>query len=124
MSQDVKFVLEAEDRRRAALVTRDLAALDTLMADDLVHIHSTGVVHSKEEFLKYNADERRGFMSVERGPLTVRVTGDIAIITGRMTNHMYVEGGDKVLSGMVTQVLRREGRAWCFINFQFTLGEN
>jgi hypothetical protein len=39
---EIGAVLATEDRRRAALVELDLATLDHLFADDLVHIHGPG----------------------------------------------------------------------------------
>jgi hypothetical protein len=114
-------VLEAERRRQAALVVVDLAELDTLFADDLTHIHSTGLVHDKAQLLRH-IDRKRAFISVTRGPLNVRLYGDIAVMTGPMTNRMRSkdENGEIVLEGFVTQVLRRSEEGWKFINFQLT----
>ena len=114
-------VLEAERRRQAALVVVDLAELDTLFADDLTHIHNTGLVHDKAQLLRH-IDRKRAFISVTRGPLNVRLYGDIAVMAGPMTNRMRSkdENGEIVLEGFVTQVLRRSEEGWKFINFQLT----
>ena len=114
-------VLEAERRRQAALVVVDLPELDRLFADDLTHIHSTGLVHDKAQLLRH-IDRKRAFISVTRGPLNVRLYGDIAVMTGPMTNRMRSkdENGEIVLEGFATQVLRRSEEGWKFINFQLT----
>lgn len=120
MTNDRDQVLEAEDRRRAALANLDIAALDALMADDLVHIHSSGLVHDKAALLAYIL-ARGAAVSVERGPLEVRLYGDVAVITGRITNRMKgADGKEQVLDGIATQVLARQGGAWRFVSFQFT----
>jgi len=123
MAEDdtVAAILEAERMRQEALVALDLAALDKLFADDLVHIHSTGLTHNKGELLRH-IERRRGFTAIERGPLEVRVEGNLALVTGRITNHMRAPdgAGEIVLEGMVTQVLRRSTDGWKFIHFQFT----
>jgi hypothetical protein len=121
MDKNAKAVLEAEDRRRVALVAVDIPVLDALFADDLVHIHSTALVHNKAQLLRY-IEERRAFIRIDRGPLAVRIAGDIAVMTGTLVNHMRADGKEFTLRGMVTQVLRREGAAWRFINFQLTVG--
>jgi ketosteroid isomerase-like protein len=123
MDKEVKAVLDAEERRRAALVAVDMSALNALFADDLVHIHSTALVHNKAQILKY-IEERRAYIQIHRGPLAVRITDDIAVITGTMVNHMRADGKEYTLSGMVTQVLRREAGAWRFINFQLTRADS
>lgn len=120
LDDDLARILAAEERRRAALVSVDLAELAALFSDDLTHVHSTGLVHDKAALLAH-IKERRAFVAVERGMLDVRVYGDIAVMAGPMTNHMRVDGREVVLTGFVTQVLRREGADWRFVNFQLTL---
>lgn len=117
---DVAAVVEAESRRRTALVSVDIPTLDALFADDLIHIHSKAVVHNKAQLLAH-VSERKAYIRIDRGPLSVRFTGDIAVMTGSQVNYMRVNGEEIVMRGMVTQVLRREGGAWRFINFQLTL---
>ena len=114
-------VLEAERRRQVALVAVDLAELDSLFDHDLTHIHSTGMVHDKGQLLRH-IDQKRAFISVTRGPLQVRIQGDVAVMTGPMTNRMRAKdgSGEIVLEGFVTQVLRRSEEGWKFINFQLT----
>ena len=114
-------VLEAEHLRQKALVALDMAALDKLFADDLTHIHSTGLTHNKGELLGH-IERRRTFIAIERGPLDIRIEGNLAIMTGRIINHMRAPGGEGevVLEGVVTQVLRKTADGWKFIHFQFT----
>jgi ketosteroid isomerase-like protein len=109
-----------EDRRRRAVVAVDLAELDAIFADDLVHIHSTGLTHDKPALLAH-IERKRSFLAVERGQLDVRVCGDIAVMVGLVRNLMRTpDGGETVLEGVVTQVLRRDTDGWRFIHFQLT----
>jgi ketosteroid isomerase-like protein len=118
---DEDLIRDAEKRRHAALAAVDMPALDALFCDDLVHVHSNAMVHNKTELLAYIA-EKRAFVSIDRGPLTIRVTGDCAIMTGAITNHMRrPDGGKATMNGFVTQVLRREAGQWRFASFHFTL---
>ena len=120
-TDEITAVLSIENRRRAALVAVDLEELDRLFADDLIHVHSTGLVHTKTELLRH-IDTRRAFLAVERGPLKVRIEGNIAVMTGPMTNRMRAKDGigEIVLRGFVTQVLRNGSAGWKFISFQLT----
>ena len=120
MADDHRAVLEAEERRRAALVAVDIPALDALFADDLVHVHSNGLVHDKAQLLRH-VEANRAFVAIERRDLNVRLCGDVAILTGAMTNRMRRGEEVAVLDGMVTQALRRDGKTWRFMSFQFTL---
>ena len=121
MANDRDLILQAEDRRRAALAAADIAALDGLFSDDMVHVHSNGTVQDKAALLSY-IQEKLAFVAIERGPLDVRLFGDVAIMIGAMTNHMRRRDGTAVvLKGTVTQVLKREAATWRFVSFQFTL---
>lgn len=110
-----------ENERIRALIDVDMETLDSLFSDRLVHIHSNAIVHSKDELLAY-IEQRRAFIAIERGPLTINVCGDMAAMTGRMTSRMRSEDGEVQLSGMVTQVLCLEVGKWRYLNFQFTKG--
>jgi len=120
-SDDSNAILEIERRRRAALVAVDLDELDRLFAEDLIHVHSTGMKHTKAELLRH-IEQKRAFLAIDRGDLQIRVEGPIAVITGTMTNRMRSRDGkaEILLHGFVTQVLRRNDEGWKFISFQLT----
>ena len=120
-SDDSNAILEIERRRRAALVAVDLDELDRLFAEDLIHVHSTGMKHTKTELLRH-IEQKRAFLAIDRGDLQIRVEGPIAVITGTMTNRMRSRDGkaEILLHGFVTQVLRRNDEGWKFISFQLT----
>jgi len=120
MSDDRTEILAAEDKRIRALVDLDMPTLDSLFADDLVHIHSTGLVHDKPAILAH-IERNRAFRNVERGELKLRLYGDVALLSGPIINHMESEGRTFKLIGIVTQALRKEQGRWRFIHFQFTL---
>ena len=115
-------IFELERRRQQALVAVDLAALDAMFADDLVHVHSTGLAQSKAELLCH-IDRKRGFVAIERGPLTIRIDGAIAVMTGPMSSRMRgADGsGETVMNSFVTQVLRHGTEGWRFISFHLTV---
>ncbi|GAB3161784.1 hypothetical protein GCM10027059_12770 [Myceligenerans halotolerans] len=122
-------ILAVEAERHRALVDVDLAALDAIFDDSLVHVHAPGLVHTKAQFLEH-VQTRRAFLRVERGELNIRVAGDVAVVVGPVTNHMRTpDGGERTQKGVVTQVLvRSDGSGgsdgatprWRFISFQLT----
>lgn len=120
--QDCKAILDLERRRQEALVAVDLAALDAMFCDDLVHVHSTGLVQDKTELLRH-IDRKRGFIAIERGSLTIRIEGTTAVMTGTMTSRMRTPNGadETVMRSFVTQVLRHTDQGWRFISFQLTV---
>jgi ketosteroid isomerase-like protein len=114
-------ILAVEAQRQQALLDVDLVTLDAIYDETLVHIHAPGVAHTKAQLLEHVAT-RQAYLDMERGELTIRLVGDVAIMTGRLTNRLGSEDGtERVVGGMVTQVLRRcEDGKWRFVSFQMT----
>lgn len=121
-ADDQQAILALEQARHRALVQVDLAALSAMFDDELVHVHSTGLVHGKAELLAH-IGHKRGFLGIERGPLQLRVVGGIAVLSGPMTSRMRGKDGhgEELMRSFVTQVLRRHADGWKFCNFQLTL---
>ncbi|MEV1142948.1 nuclear transport factor 2 family protein [Micromonospora sp. NPDC049799] len=120
--QQVTTELQAvEHRRQRALVDADLEALDEIFDDSLVHTHAHGITHTKTQLLEHTAS-RRPYLGITRGELLIRLVGDVAVITGPLTNLLRTpDGGERTLAGVATQILRRDERGgWRFISFQMT----
>lgn len=114
-------LLAVEDERRRALLDLDLAALDRLFDDSLVHIHAPGLTHTKAQLLEHVAT-RHAYLDISRGELNIRLVGDAAVMTGPLVNRLRTaDGGERTLGGVATQVLRRDADGgWQFISFQMT----
>ncbi len=82
---ETKAILELERRRCQAVVNRDIGAFDSLLADDMLHIHGTGLTEDKAASLQGMAS-RVECKSSERYNLSVRFCGSVAIATGNVTN--------------------------------------
>lgn len=115
------LVLDLETRRHQALIAVDIAALDDMFDDNLVHIHAPGLTHTKAQLLAHVAT-RRPYLETRRGELIIRVIDDVIIMTGPLTNRLRSpDGGERTIGGVVTQVLRRDDAGtWRFLSFQMT----
>lgn len=114
MDHSVEDMIRAlENRRIAALVSADLAVLDGLLADDLVHVHGTGKIDDKEEYLRGVAGKYK-FHAIRRGDLNIRVFGDLAIVTGRLSQTVSLQGDDRLIDvdAIVTQTWIRDKDDW------------
>jgi ketosteroid isomerase-like protein len=114
----IKDVLAAEEARRTALIQDDHQALEQLLADDLVYVHTSGLIHTKAQYVDY-ARTVVTYLNVERGDLQVRVHGDTAIMTGTQVNTMKKRSEDNTVrgEGFVTQVWVRGSGGWRIASF-------
>jgi uncharacterized protein (TIGR02246 family) len=115
-------LLEAERSRRDALVADDMTAFAFLIAEDVTHVHTTGIVHGKDELLRHAGGFLR-FIDIERRDLRVRmIDEDHVVMTGGMTNIVARRGHDErvTVNAFVTQVWERRDGRWQIINFHAT----
>lgn len=114
----IQEVIDAETRRRNALIQDDQEAIEQLFTEDLVYVHTSGLVHDKSEYLAY-ARAVIKYLNVERGDLEVRVHGDIAVMTGYQINTLQKRGDDTPIrgEGFVTQVWLKGTEGWKITSF-------
>lgn len=114
-------ILRLESERCRALVQRDLQTLAALMDDALVHVHATGKVDDKEQYLEMVA-RHIDFLSVERSDMRVRVLGDTAIASGRLEQAIVLResGEERLMKAYTTQVWLRGEGGWRQCAFQAT----
>src|SRR3546814_18094977 len=80
-------VLHRELERGSALISRDVERLETLIADDMIHIHGNGKVEGTSEYLE-GIRARYRFYRVARSGLKIRTSKYIAVLTGRSDERM------------------------------------
>jgi Domain of unknown function (DUF4440) len=112
------LIVELERQRCEAISKADEKALQSMLAEDYVHVHGTGKVDSKNGFIaNVLAHPRR----TERGELTVRLYQGVAVLTGEQFNYLAADDGQvKRTRNYVTQVLERINGHWLFVSFQLT----
>lgn len=114
-------ILAAECRRCDAMIAKDPAALDAALAPDLQFHHATGAVDDKGAFLAKMAAGRIVYAAIAWSDQRVTALGpDSALLTGRMTTDVRVEGTEKRLNNRVMTVWTHLDGAWRLLAFQST----
>lgn len=75
-------VWTVEMQRFAAMTRADVAALDTLLADDLTYAHTSGQLERKREFLATLRSGRLVYDSIVPTEHRVRFYDNISVVTG------------------------------------------
>jgi len=78
-----KEVLRVENDRIQAVLQRDTAALEQLLADELIYTHSTGRVDSKARSIHSIQAGDLNYLAMKHSDVDARVYGDVAVLTGR-----------------------------------------
>jgi hypothetical protein len=114
-------VLAAENRRCDAMLANDSVALEALLDPRLHFSHATGTVDDKANYLAKMAAGRIRYVGIAWSEEKVTTLAPCAaMLTGRMTSDVRVEGTDKRLDNRVITVWRESGGAWRLVAFQST----
>ena len=111
-------VIQAEQRRCDAIAAGDFDALAAMLADDYLHVHGTGHVGDKADYID---GVRRAPRVPVRSNLVVRLFGDVAVLTGDLLNTIQWETGETVvIDATATFVLQERDGDWIFLSGQLT----
>jgi ketosteroid isomerase-like protein len=112
MTDQISAVLDAEDRRYRAMLEADLPTLDELCSDQLSYAHSSGVRDTKAEYLEKVRNGYYDYKRIDHPVERVEVVGDTAIVVGRMTADLTVQGTPKTIDNLALAVWTRTGGEW------------
>jgi ketosteroid isomerase-like protein len=111
-TDDAAAVLAAEDRRYRAMVETDLVALDQLLDDRLSYAHSSGARDTKDEYLAKVRSGYYDYLRIDHPVERVEVIGDTAMVVGRMTCDLTVQGTPKTIDNLALAVWVRTAGEW------------
>jgi ketosteroid isomerase-like protein len=113
-----KEILELEDRRFAAMIARDLAALEKLTHEQLLYTHSSGNTDTKASWLESIKAGKAKYKSVNCSERKVRVFGEIALVNGKAAIEVDINGQPKSLKLLFLNAWARTPQGWKFVAWQ------
>ena len=112
---------QLDETWRKAVLAKDTAALDKLLAPDLVYAHATGIVDTKQTYLDKIKSGRQNYKSMELRQPSVRVYGDAIVTHSWMRVTGVNQAGpfdDKVM--MLHVWVKKSNGAWQLAGHQTT----
>jgi len=113
-------VVDAEQRRLDAMVSRDDGLLAELLGEQIHYCHSSGTLDTRESFLANIVDGPIVYRSITRTEDDVRVVGTTALCTGRVAIHVEVAGHPVDLDLRYLSVWVERETGWTFEAWQST----
>jgi ketosteroid isomerase-like protein len=115
-----QIVLRNERERIGATVKKDFGALNRILADDFVAVESSGRVIDKAQTISGNIEFGGEDVRTDAVDIKVKVYGDTAVTTGRLSIKGKNRETDSDLKLLFTSVwVKRDGQ-WQAINYQAT----
>jgi uncharacterized protein DUF4440 len=112
--------LAAEDARYAAQTGDDFDALQKLIGNDLVYIHSSAVVDTKASYIESQKSGAVKYRVMRRSDTRVRTYGCVAIITGLGNYDVTVKGQDLAVEIRFHSIWAKRDQGLEFISWQAT----
>ncbi|PYQ14597.1 MAG: hypothetical protein DMF80_12055 [Acidobacteria bacterium] len=113
-------VQRLEALRFEAMIKGDAAALDGLLADDLVYTHASGKVDTKASFLDDIKAGQLRYKTIRPEDPKLSVYGDTAVVTGLASFEVNNHGQELNMKLRYTDVWVRRGDHWQMVAWQST----
>lgn len=99
---------------------QDVAALDTLLDDDLTYVHTGGDLQTRKEFINTIRKQQLVYESIAPTEVRVRVYDGLALATGRSEMRVRNSAGLNSFAIKFTEVYIRRGGHWLLTAWQAT----
>jgi len=118
MDAVMTIIQRLEDERYAAMLAKDVEALDRLLHDDLVYMHSSGVADSKASYIDGVRDRVWDYSRIDRSDHTFKIRRELALVFNRLSISIAVRGVAKELDNRALAVWVPDGESWRVIAVQ------
>ncbi len=111
----------AEKAWSAAIQKKDFAALEKVLADDLVYNHSSGLVDTKQSYIASQKGGKLTYKSVTYDGMKVRLYGETAVVNAKI--RIQAEDAGKAVDNqlLLTHVFVKQKGAWRIVAHQTTI---
>ena len=120
-ADDRSDILAVERAWDTAVVKRDVAALDRILADDFLLVWINGQISGKRDMLQAVAARKAEIHPFETEDVNVRIYGDTAVVTGRFTQTAHLGERSETNQFRYTDVYHRTRRGWQAISAHASL---
>jgi hypothetical protein len=113
-------VLQLEKDRFKAMINRDSVALERILANDLLYIHSNGILDSKETFIKNIMSGKLEYIAIDLQQADIRTHSQTAWIHGaaKIKVRMGKDTPEVELVIRYLDIYKREGGDWKLVAWQ------
>jgi ketosteroid isomerase-like protein len=113
----VEDVKAAEKKRFDVTVKGDFKALDALLAEDLIYVHSNGRVDNEKTFLESLTSGRSKYLSIEPVEMNARALGDFVFVDGRAKVKVQSDGQTNDLLLTYLDVWVKRSGTWQMVHW-------
>jgi ketosteroid isomerase-like protein len=120
MAGNGQKVIDLDKQRMDAMAKKDLAALNTLISDDLVYTHSSARLDTKKTLIGNMEAGSTVYTSVVPSDVKAQDLGDTVVLTGSCKISVMSQGRPNSFGVRFTDVWANRDGQWQMVTWQST----
>jgi ketosteroid isomerase-like protein len=120
MSANAQKIIELDRQRMAAMAGKDVAALNKVLADDLIYTHSSARLDTKKSLIGAMESGATVYTAVEPSDVVAQDLGDVVVLTGVAAISVNSGGTANSFRVRFTDVYANKGGQWQMVTWQST----
>ena len=120
MAGNGQAVIDLDRKRMQATVAKDLATLESLLAEDLIYTHSSARLDTKQSLIVGMTSGSTVYTSLEPSDVKAQDLGDTVVLTGVAQIKVTANGAANQFGVRFTDVYARRDGRWQMVTWQST----
>ena len=120
MAGNGQAVIDLDRKRMLAMALKDVATLESLLADDLIYTHSSARLDTKRSLIEGMTSDKTVYTAVEPWDVKAQDLGDTVVLTGIAQIKVTVAGTPNAFGVRFTDVYARRDGRWQMVTWQST----
>ena len=120
MAGNGQTVIDLDKKRMQAMVAKDIATLEGLLADDLVYTHSSARLDTKQSLIVGMTSGSTVYTGVAPSDVKAQDLGDTVVLTGVAKIKVTANGTPNAFGVRFTDVYARRNGRWQMVTWQST----
>lgn len=120
MSANGNTVIALDRQRMSAMASKDIAALENIIADDLIYTHSSARLDTKASLIGNMTSGSTVYTEVTPSDVVAQDCGDTVVLTGKARIGVMSGGKPNAFTVRFTDVYAKRGGKWQMVTWQST----
>src|SRR5262245_10341731 len=120
MAGNAQAVIDLDKKRMQAMAKKDVATLQSVLADDLIYTHSSARLDTSIRLLDNIVSGATVYTSVEPSDVKAQDLGDTVVLTGTCQIKVTSNGTPNAFGVRFTDVYARRDGRWQMVTWQST----
>jgi ketosteroid isomerase-like protein len=120
MAGNAQMIIDLDRKRMQAMAQKDIAALNDLLADDLIYTHSSARLDTKQSLIGNMESGATVYNAVEPSDVKAQDVGSAIVLTGIARIRVTSGGKPNAFAVRFTDVYANRGGKWQMVTWQST----